>query len=98
MEKVDRRNDQCHILASSSLTDDHIEVLKQGDTFGLFDRYGDIHCLRTGSQGLYHEGTRFLSRFQLTINGGRPLLLRSTAKADNFFLHVDLTNPHMTHQ
>jgi len=98
MEHVDRRTDQCQIVASSSLTDDHIEVLKQGDTFGLFDRYGDIHSLRTGSQGLYHEGTRFLSRFELTINGERPLLLSSTVKEDNVLLNVDLTNPDMTHE
>ena len=60
-----RRNDQCSIvITSSSLTDDHIEVLKQGDTFGVFDGNGDILSLRTGSQGLYHGGTRFLSRFR----------------------------------
>jgi glycogen debranching enzyme len=93
MEHLDLRNDQCHIVVCSSLTDDHIEVLKQGDTFGLFDRYGDIHSLRTGSQGLYHEGTRFLSRFELTLNGERPVLLRSTIKEDNVLLNIDLTNP-----
>src|SRR5256885_17240288 len=97
MENVDRQNDQYNIVASSSLTDNHIEVLKQGETFGLFDRYGDIHSLRSGSQGLYHEGTRFLSRFELTINGERPLLLSSTVKADNILLNVDLTSPDMTH-
>ena len=97
MEHVDRRNEQCQIVASSSLTDDHIEVLKQGDTFGLFDQYGDIHSLRTGSHGLYHEGTRFLSHFELTLNGERPLLLSSTVKQDNVLLNVDLTNPDMTH-
>lgn len=96
MDNVDRRTDQCHIVASSSLIDDHIEVLKQGDTFGLFDRYGDIHSLRSGSQGLYHEGTRFLSRFELTINGERPLLLSSTVKGNNILLNVDLMNPDMT--
>jgi glycogen debranching enzyme len=98
MEHVDRLTDQCQIVASSSLTDDHIEVLKQGDTFGLFDRYGDIHSLRTGSHGLYHEGTRFLSRFELTINGERPLLLSSTVKEDNVLLNVDLMNPDITHE
>ena len=72
-------------------------MLKQGDTFGVFDRNGDIHSLRTGSQGLYHEGTRFLSRFELTINGERPLLLSSTVKEDNVLLSVDLTNPDLTH-
>ena len=96
MDNVDRRIDQCQIVASSSLIDEHIEVLKQGDTFGLFDRYGDIHSLRTGSHGLYHEGTRFLSRFVLTLNGERPLLLSSTVKQDNVLLNVDLTNPDMT--
>src|SRR5262245_25962703 len=98
MEHVGRPNDQWHIVASSSLTDDHMEVLKQGDTFGLFDQYGDIHSQRTGSQGLYHEGTRFLSRFELTLNGERPLLLSSTVKEDNVLLNVDLTNPDMTHK
>lgn len=98
MEDTDRLTDQCSIVASSSLTEEHVEVLKQGGTFGLFDRYGDIHSLRTGSQGLYHEGTRFLSRFELTMNGERPLLLSSTVKADNILLNVDLMNPDMTHE
>ena len=97
MGQVDCPKDPCRIAASSSLTDDPIEVLKQGDTFGLFDQYGDIHSLRSGSHGLYHEGTRFLSRFELTINGERPLLLSSTVKADNVLLNVDLTSPDMTH-
>ena len=96
MEDVDRLTDQCSIVASSSLTEEHVEVLKQGDTFGLFDRYGDIHSLRTGSQGLYHEGTRFLSCFELTINGERPLLLSSTVNEKNVLLNVDLMNPDMT--
>ena len=98
MEQDDRRRDPCHIAASSSLTHDPIEVLKQGDTFGLFDRYGDIHSLRSSSQGLYHEETRFLSRFELTINGERPLLLSSTVKEDNVLLNVDLTSPDMTYE
>ena len=85
MDPLNLGNDRCHSVACSSLTDDHIEVLKQGEMFGLFDRYGDIHSLRTGSQGLYHEGTRFLSRFELTLNGERPLLLSSTVKEDNVF-------------
>jgi glycogen debranching enzyme len=98
MERIDCRNDQCHIVASSSLTDDHIEVLNQGDTFALFDRYGDIHSHRTGSHGLYHEGTRFLSRFELSLNGQRPLLLSSTLKENNIVLSVDLTNPDIIHE
>jgi glycogen debranching enzyme len=98
MEDADRLTDQCSIVASSSLTEEHAEVLKQGGTFGLFDRYGDIHSLRTGSQGLYHEGTRFLSRFELTMNGERPLLLSSTVTEKNVLLNVDLMNPDITHE
>jgi glycogen debranching enzyme len=98
MENIHDPKEQYHVIASSSLTDDRIEVLKQGDTFGLFDQYGDIHSLRSGSQGLYHEGTRFLSRFELTINGERPLLLSSTVKEDNILLNIDLTSPDLTRE
>jgi glycogen debranching enzyme len=98
MADADHHTDQCSIVASSSLTEEHVEVLKQGDTFGLFDRYGDIHSLRTASHGLYHEGTRFLSHFELTLNGERLLLLSSTVKEKNFLLNVDLMNPDMTHE
>jgi len=98
VEKLNCQNEQFNIVASSSLTDDHMKVLKQGDTFGVFDQDGDIRCARHGPQGLYHEGTRFLSRFELTINGHQPLLLSSTVKQDNVLLNVDLTNPDMTHE
>ena len=50
-------------------------VLKHGDTFAVFDRYGDIAAGGAGEQGLYHAGTRFLSRLELRLEGGRPLLL-----------------------
>lgn len=96
MHKLDSRNDQFNIIASTSLADEHLKVLKHGDTFGVFDRDGDIRCLTLGPQGLYHEGTRFLSHFELTLNGERPMLLSSTVKEDNVLLNVDLTNPDMT--
>src|SRR5215831_1005459 len=98
MDKLDSQNDQFNIIASFSMADDHIKVLKQGDTFGVFDRDGDIRGLKFGPQGLYHEGTRFLSRFELTINGEGPLLLSSTVKEDNVLLNVDVTNPNLTHE
>ena len=96
MDSLDPQPSACHIVASSSLIDDRIVVLKQGDTFGLFDQYGNIRAGRTASHGLYHEGTRFLSHFELTINGERPLLLSSTVKEDNVLLNVDLTNPDLS--
>jgi glycogen debranching enzyme len=68
-------------------------VLKHGDTFAVFDSYGDIGALATGEDGLFHRDTRHLSRFELTLNGVQPLLLGSNVRDDNVFLTVDLTNP-----
>jgi glycogen debranching enzyme len=96
MDDVIRWNDQFYILASSSMADDRVEVLKQAETFGVFDRHGDIHPVLSSPQGLYHEGTRFLSRFECSIWGQRPLFLSATVKEDNGLLTVDLTNPDMS--
>ena len=93
MEEIISVNDQFYILASSSMADNRTRVLKHGETFGVFDRYGDIQPVGRGTQGLYHEGTRFLSREELFLNNDRPMLLSSTVKDDNALLAVDLTNP-----
>jgi glycogen debranching enzyme len=68
-------------------------VLKQGGTFAVFDRYGDIEQFGAGELGLYHEDTRFLSRLTLKIDSGRPLLLSSTIKDNNATLVIDAMNP-----
>ena len=60
MNDIIRWNEQYYILASSSLADGRTEVLKHGETFAVFDRYGDMHQVLPGPQGLYHEVTRFL--------------------------------------
>jgi glycogen debranching enzyme len=88
-----RSGEAHHVLADSSLTDERIRVLKHGDTFALFDQYGDIRPSAKGEAGLYHDGTRFLSRFLLEFEGARPFLLSSTVRDDNDQLSVALTNP-----
>src|ERR1700724_3631117 len=88
-----RPEDAHHILADSSLTDEPIRVLKHGDTFVLFDQYGDIRPGKNGDAGLYHDGTRFLSRLVLKLEGARPFFLSSTIRDDNDQLTVALTNP-----
>jgi glycogen debranching enzyme len=93
MEEIIQVKDQFYILATSSLADDRTRVLKHGETFAVFDRYGDIQPVGLGEQGIYHEGTRFLSRLELRLEANRPLLLSSTVKEDNALLTVDLTNP-----
>lgn len=80
------------ISANSSLADDRTMVLKNEDCFGVFDRYGDIHPIGQGAQGLYFEGTRFLSLMELLINGERPIMLSSSIKQENELLTVDMTN------
>ncbi|HJT05770.1 MAG TPA: glycogen debranching N-terminal domain-containing protein, partial [Stellaceae bacterium] len=68
-------------------------TLKHGDTFVVFDNSGDAQASGPASEGLFHEDTRFLSRLALVVNGVRPLLLSSSATADNEMLTADLTNP-----
>jgi glycogen debranching enzyme len=85
--------DPYYILAPSPLADDRTRVLKQGDTFAVFDSHGDIRPVGLGEEGLYHEGTRFLSCLQFKLGDARPLILSSAVKDDNELLTVDLTNP-----
>ena len=84
--------DKFYILASSDRAAECSRVLKQGDTFAIFDCHGDIQPIGLGEQGIFHEGTRFLSRMELRFAGLRPLLLGSTIK-QNEILAIDLMNP-----
>ena len=64
-------------------------ALKQGDTFVVADAYGDI--LGDGD-GLFHDDTRLLSRFRLSV-AGRPLeLLGGAVSEDNVLFTANLTN------
>ncbi len=85
--------DRYYIVATSSFIDPVRLIQKDDDLFGVFDRFGDIHQVGKNEQGLYYRGTRFLSSFELRINGSRPLLLSSTIDDDNLCMTVDLTNP-----
>ena len=82
-----------HILASSSVADERTRVLKHGDTFAVFDHYGDVMPGGLGEQGLYHEGTRYVSCLILEMEGNRPFFLGSTVRDENDQLIVNLTNP-----
>ena len=68
-------------------------TLKHGDTFAMFDEFGDVIEADHSPSGLFHRDTRFLSRLIFTLEGRRPLVLSSTVQPDNFTLDVDLTNP-----
>src|SRR6476646_444418 len=58
-------------------------TLKHDDTFIVLDSHGDIGASAGGPDGLFHCDTRYLSRFELLLNGMQPLLI------------FDLTNPDM---
>jgi glycogen debranching enzyme len=93
MEDVIQVQDQFYILATASKAGEQRLVLQQGDTFALFDLYGDMGALGSSDQGVYHEGTRYLSRFRLRLNDKRLLLLSARVKEDNELFGADLTNP-----
>ena len=93
VERMAEAHEPFPVLAPSSPADDRTLVLKQGDTFAVCDHYGDIVVHGLGEQGLYHRGTRYLSRLELHLGAQRPLFLSSTVKQGNDVLVVDLTNP-----
>lgn len=82
-----------YILADSSFADNKNIILKQGESFGIFDRRGDIYPAGETHYGLFHEGTRFLNRLEFTLQNKKPLLLSANLREENEVLTVDLTNP-----
>ena len=78
-------------VAATEATTRPRRTLKHGDTFVLVDSHGDLGI--TGSDGLFHDDTRFLSLLVLTLDGAPPLLLGSNVYDDNAMMTVDLTNP-----
>ncbi|MFZ0807545.1 MAG: amylo-alpha-1,6-glucosidase [Candidatus Sulfotelmatobacter sp.] len=91
MQDVIQVESHFYILASSSLADDRTRVLKHGETFLVFNRVGDIGGL-VGEQGLFHEGTRHLSRYLMKLAGRSPQLLRSTVRDDNAGMTLEVMN------
>ncbi|MGA9528043.1 MAG: glycogen debranching N-terminal domain-containing protein [Terriglobales bacterium] len=81
-----------YVRATSALADDRTRVLKYGETFGVFNRYGDIEAVGPRPFGLFHAEMRHLSRMILHVNDQQPLLLASSVREDRGSLHVDLTN------
>src|SRR2546421_7165473 len=66
--------------------------VKEGETFVCSDLDGDLSVPNTMGMGVYYKDTRFLSRFELRLNGAEPVLLSSSAERAHLS-YVDLTNP-----
>jgi glycogen debranching enzyme len=90
---VDTPQVQFYIPATSSLLERRPRTLKHGDTFGVFDHYGNIAAGMRSPEGLFHRDTRYLSDLRVLINGDWPLLLSSTVQDNNAQMSADLTNP-----
>lgn len=84
---------QHYIEIEGSLVQRRLRSLKHGDAFAVLDEYGDIGVIGAGPEGLYYNDTRFLSWYELRLEGQRPLLLSSVVQDDNAALSVYLTNP-----
>src|SRR5260370_24697718 len=80
------------MITAAGRVGDGTRVLKAGDTFAAVDRCGDITRGGLGEQGLYHHGTRHVSRFGLDLDGRPPFFLGSTGRDENDQLAVALTN------
>ena len=81
------------IDAQTSLVDRPLRNLKHADAFAVLDAHGDIGAIPGTAEGLFYRDTRYLSRFELRIEGRPPLFLGSVSVADKPALAVDLTNP-----
>ena len=64
-------------------------TILEGSTFCVSDERGDV---TSPTMGLFADDTRFLSRWVLTVNGARPLLL-SSGKVDYYSATFFLRNP-----
>src|SRR2546421_11464793 len=69
-----------------------VQVIKHDRSFFLSDVHGDVPEGNTAALGLYHKDTRFLSRYELTLNETRPLLLHSSTER-NYSQMVELVFP-----
>jgi glycogen debranching enzyme len=95
MSEVLQLDDQFPIVTEARRPTGPLRVLKHGDTFAVFDEYGDVVADQATEEGLYHRGTRHLSRLEIRLAGQRPLLLSSNISDDNVLFVADCTNVDM---
>ncbi len=93
MDEAAALNEEFAVIAETEPAEPPQRVLKHGDSFGVFDHSGNITAAEGSKEGLYHDGTRFLSRFEFLLFHRLPLLLSSTISRDNGVFVADLTNP-----
>ena len=93
MTEILKLEEQFAIVSEAERPAATVRVLKQDDTFAVYDPHGDIIPGPGSPYGLYHAGTRFLSCLEVRLGRRQPLLLSSTVAEDNASFTADLTNP-----
>jgi glycogen debranching enzyme len=69
-----------------------VQTIKHDRVFMLCDRYGDMPKDNMAALGLYFRDTRFLSHYELLIDGMRPTYLHSEVDR-NYSMLVETTLP-----
>ncbi|GGD34590.1 glycogen debranching N-terminal domain-containing protein [Aureimonas glaciei] len=71
------------ITADTSLVERSLRALKQDNAFAVLDAYGDMGNESDRAEGLFYNDTRYLSKFEMRLEGRRLLLLGSAIQDDN---------------
>ena len=69
-----------------------VQTIKHDRVFMLCDRYGDMPKGNAAALGLYYRDTRFLSHYELVVDGMRPTYLHSEVDR-NYSMLVETTLP-----
>ncbi|MFC4727663.1 glycogen debranching N-terminal domain-containing protein [Coralloluteibacterium thermophilus] len=80
-------------MSHATLPANGFHALKEGDSFLVCDARGDIGG---GSDGLFRDDTRVLSRLHLRLGGTEPSLLSAAVGQDNVTFTAHLTNRPLT--
>ena len=82
-----------YVLASSLASRRTVRVLTDAENFAIFDIDGDIPEVPLEGVGFFNRDTRFLSHFELRIDGKSPYFLDSHLSDDAAQFRINQTNP-----
>ena len=87
-----RISGEYYLLASALAPRRGRWVLNHGASFLIVDTAGDTPPAGVEAYGFFHRGTRFLSRLELHLNGGLPMLLSTVQSPEGSDLVSYLSN------
>jgi glycogen debranching enzyme len=90
--------EEYYLLTSASVQRRPQFLLNHAESFAIFDLAGDVPLARREAYGLFHCGTRFLSRYEMRLNGQLPLLLNTATTYEGSGLVTYLSNADEVHQ